>query len=379
MKVNIMLVKFWCAQFLVVACLSLWICPVQAEQIVLVAGGAEDRNPIDATQALLKEPFGTAFDAGNNLWIIEMTSGNRLLKIDSAGVLKHFAGRPENGSGGDGGPALEAQFNGPHNLALHPDGRILIADTWNGRIRQVDPRSGIVDSLPGFNVPIESAKSQGPYCITLDFEGRYLYIANLKQILRLEVSSGKLSVFAGNGKKGIPRDGTLAIDAPLVDPRAVAPDRLGNVYILERGGHALRVVKKDGSIYTVVNAQGVKGTMLGLTKTGAASQGESKSDAATSSLVEPALTAMMNGPKHLCVDQVNRVVIADAENHLVRLYDPNEQTLRRIAGTGQAGAEGIGGDPLQCQLARPHGVTIHPQTGKLYITDSYNNRILRIE
>ena len=48
----------------------------------------------------------------------------------------------------------------------------------------------------------------------------------------------------------------VAVDAPLVDPRAVAPDRLGNVYILERGGNALRVVDKDGRIRTVVNASG---------------------------------------------------------------------------------------------------------------------------
>ena len=93
---------------------------------------------------------------------------------------------------------------------------------------------------------------------------------------------------------------------------------------------------------------------------------------------ELAIDAMMNGPKHLCIDLMNRVVIADAENHLIRRYDPKDGTLHRIAGTGRSGSQGVGGDPLQCQLARPHGVTIHPKTGELYITDSYNNRVLRI-
>jgi DNA-binding beta-propeller fold protein YncE len=368
-----MRVQVWLVFFLVVVGrASLPVFPVRAEQLVLVAGGNEERVPLDAKRALLKEPFGSAFDSANNLWIIEMASGNRLLKVDAAGVLSHFAGRPEKGFSGDGGPALDAQFNGPHNLAIHPDGRIFIADTWNGRIRQVDPRTGIVESLPGLNVPVESAKAQGPYCITLDFEGRYLYIANLKQIHRLDLNNNELKLFAGNGKKGIPPDGALAVDAPLVDPRAVAPDRLGNVYILERGGHALRVVKPDGTIHTVVNAEGIKGTMAGLEK-GVAPAADSPS------LVEPAISARLNGPKHLCVDQANRVVIADAENHLVRRYDPVERTLRRIAGTGQSGAQGIGGDPLQCQLSRPHGVMIHAPSGQLYITDSYNNRILRIQ
>ena len=50
----------------------------------------------------------------------------------------------------------------------------------------------------------------------------------------------------------------------------------------------------------------------------------------------------------------------------------------RVAGTGKKGSAGVGGDPLQCELARPHGVVVHPQTGELFITDSYNNRVLKI-
>jgi DNA-binding beta-propeller fold protein YncE len=57
---------------------------------------------------------------------------------------------------------------------------------------------------------------------------------------------------------------------------------------------------------------------------------------------------------------------------------PTTGKMERIAGTGTKGSSGVGGDPAQCQLARPHGVTIHPQSGELYITDSYNNRVLKI-
>jgi DNA-binding beta-propeller fold protein YncE len=165
-------------------------------------------------------------------------------------------------------------------------------------------------------------------------------------------------VIAGNGKKGMPKDGELAIEQPLVDPRAVAADRQGNIYILERGGNALRVVDKAGRIKTVVNASGKKG-------------GEGDGG--------PALDATMNGPKHLCVDKDDTVIIADAESHLVRRYIPATGKIERIAGTGKHGSAGVGGDPLQCQLARPHGVTVHPSSGDLFITDSYNNRVLKIQ
>src|SRR5262245_49349479 len=85
---------------------ALFLMPLRAEKIVLVAGGDEDRVGIPAIRARLMEPFGVDFDATGNLFIIEMVSGNRLLKMDSSGLLQHLAGQPTPGDVGDGGPAL---------------------------------------------------------------------------------------------------------------------------------------------------------------------------------------------------------------------------------------------------------------------------------
>ena len=342
------------ATFLTNALLSV---STRAETIQLVAGGERDAVDIPARQALLREPFGTAFDGDGNAWIIEMVSGNRLLQIDGSGLLRHKAGRPQPGSSGDGGPALEAQFNGPHNLAVLPDGDVLIADTWNGRVRRMNVRTGTVSEVEGWTAPKGKERGQGPYCIALNADGTQLYIANLLQVHVLDLAAKTSRVVAGNGKKGVPQDGDLAVEAPLVDPRAVAVDRNDTVYILERGGNALRAVDKDGRIRTVVNSSGRKG---------AAGDGGA------------ALEATMNGPKHLCVDRDGSVIIADAENHLIRRYVPSTGRIERVAGTGMRGSDGVGGDPLKCQLNRPHGVTVHPQSGELYITDSYNNRVLKI-
>jgi DNA-binding beta-propeller fold protein YncE len=321
------------------------ISPSSADQIVL------------ATDNRLKEPFGTAFDSKGAMYVIEMAEGNRLLKIDDAGKATHVAGKTEGGYSGDGGAPLDAQFSGPHNLAILPTDQVLIGDTWNGVVRQIDLGAKKVSTLAGFRVPVEQGKAAGPYCITLDFSGTRLYVANLTQIHMVDLANGSTKVVAGNGKKGKPDDGALATEAPLVDPRAVAPDRQGNLYILERSGHALRVVDSAGKIRTLVNASG---------KAGANGDGGLGID------------ATMNGPKHLCIDKDDSVIIADAENNLIRRYLPKTGKLERVAGTGKYGSAGVGGDPKECQLARPHGVTVHPKTGELYITDSYNNRVLRI-
>lgn len=319
--------------------------PLHAEKIVEVVSSG------------LQEPFGTAFDAKGTMYVLEMVGGNRLLRVEADGKLTHLAGTGKAGYSGDGGPALEAQFNGPHNLAVLPEGNVLIGDTWNGVVRKVDLKNNTVSTLPGFQAVGTNIRGSGPYCITLDFAGTTLYIANLKQIHAVDLATGTCKVVAGNGKKGVPEDGAVALDAPLVDPRAVAVDRKGNIYILERGGNALRVVGTDGKIRTVVNASGKKG-------------GEGDGG--------PALDATMNGPKHLCIDQDDTVIIADAECHLVRRYVPATGKIERIAGTGKKGTTGVGGDPKSCELARPHGVTIHPLTGELYITDSYNDRVLKV-
>jgi DNA-binding beta-propeller fold protein YncE len=329
----------------------------QAATIELVAGGTRDAVDVPAAEAVLRSPFGTEFDSQGRPWIIEMSAGNRLLEIDDSGLVRHKAGKREAGFAGDGGPALEAQFNGPHNLAVLPGGDVLIADTWNGRVRRVNGQTGIVTSVKGWEVPQEKARAEGPYCIALDADGNRLYIANLVQVHVLDLAAEKSQVLAGNGEKGVPEDGAVAVEAPLVDPRAVAADRNGNVYILERSGHALRVVGKDGRIRTVVNASGRKG--------GTGDGG-------------PALEATLSGPKHLCVDRDGSVLVADAENHLIRRYVPSTGRIERVAGTGEPGSEGIGGDPLKCRLNRPHGISVHPQTGEIYITDSHNDRVLKI-
>lgn len=336
--------------------LALSALPLRADRIVLVAGGDEDSTGIPATRARLREPFGIDFDHAGNAFIVEMVSGNRLLKMDAQGTLSHAAGQLTAGYSGDGGAALSAQFNGPHNLAVLPDGNVLIGDTWNGRIRKFDPATNTVSSLPGFVVAAERARTNGPYCITLAPSGAELYIADLRRVHALDVKTGRSRVVAGNGEKGVPNDGARATEAPLFDPRAVAVDHKGNVYILERGGHALRVVDRAGKIRTVINASGKKG---------ATGDGG------------PAIDATMNGPKHLCIDRDDSVIIADAENHLIRRYVPGTGKIHRVAGTGKKGSAGVGGPPEQCELSRPHGVTVAPD-GTLYIVDSYNNRVLKV-
>lgn len=339
--------------------------PADAAKIVLVAGGGTGGDGSPATQAKLDSPFGVEFDRDGNLIFVELT-GHRVRRIDKRGIVTTLAGTGEKGLSGDGGPAAKATFNGMHNLAIAPDGGVFVADTWNNCVRRIDPQSGKIATVAGTGQKGNSgdggsavkAEFGGIYCASLNPAATKLYLADLdnRRIRVVDLKTGIVTTVAGNGQKGVPTDGSVATSSPLVDPRAVAVDKAGQVYVLERGGHALRVVSPDGTIRTVV----------GTGKSGLSGDGGD------------AKLAMLNGPKHLCVDHDGTVLIADTENHVIRRYNPATGKIDRVAGIGKRGTAGVGGDPLQIEMNQPHGVFVHPD-GTLFITDSSNHRILRIE
>ena len=336
-----------------------------AAKIELVAGGGMRESGALATESVLREPFATEFLPDGTIAIVEMVSGNRLLRVDKSGKMATIGGTGVKGFSGDAGFAKAAQFNGVHNIAVTPEGDIFLSDAWNYRVRKITGRTGAIITFAGTGTkgfsgdggPAGKAEFGTVIQVTLDPASKNLYVADIdnKRIRRINLATGIVETVAGNGKAGKPEDGSLAKDAPLSDPRAVVSAADGSFYILERGGHALRFVDTAGKIRTVA----------GTGKPGLSGDGG------------PALKATLNGPKHLCLDRDGSVIIADAENNVVRRYNPKDGRITRVAGTGKKGANGLGGDPLACELARPHGVTVAPD-GTLYITDSYNNRVLRI-
>ena len=311
----------------------------------------------------LNEPFGIDFDADGAAYIVEM-GGHKVSVLSKDGKLTTLAGTGEKGFAGDGGPGAKAQFNGPHHLLFGPDGGLYVADTWNWCVRRIDVKTGIVTTVAGTgkkgNAPDGGAAAKsdlgGIYCIA--FGKGVLYACDLdnRRVRAVDLRTGVITTAAGNGQKGVPKDGERAVDQPLVDPRAVTVDSKGNLYVLERGGHALRVVDPSGRIRTVA----------GTGKAGLSGDGG------------PALQAQMNGPKHISAAPDDTILIADAESNTVRVYSPKDVTIRRVIGTGKKGADGIGGPPEQCQVARPHGVIKRP-SGETYVCDTYNHRVIRID
>jgi hypothetical protein len=286
------------------------------------------------------EPFGVAIDDAANTWVIEY-KGNRLIRLSPHGDATIVLG--------------DAAFREPHGVVINRAQQLFVADTHNNRVLRLDlpsPTPTVIagngqKGFNGDNGPATQASFNGIYAIDLSPDSRFLFLADLanRRIRRVHLDSGIVTTIAGNGNQGVPTDGAPAAQSPLVDPRAVTADQLGNVFILERAGNALRMVDPSGAIRT---------------------------------LIKPGdLTPNLNGPKHLCLAPNGDIIIADAENHLVRRYLRQTGQTITIAGTGEKGAFLHPTNPLKTQLNRPHGVYVH-SSGALYITDSYNHRILKV-
>jgi len=334
------------------------------QNVTLVAGGGDEGEGSFATKAKFNSPFGVDFDKAGNLYFVEI-DGDRLCRMDKSGILTRIAGTARRGMSDGGGTPLQAQFNAPHNLAIAPNDDIYLADTLNHRVCKIDSKTGRFSTVAGTGEKgfsgdggsADKAKFSGIYCATLDPAGDRLFMADLdnRRIRMVDLRTGIVNTVAGSGEKGVPTDGADAKSSPLVDPRAVVADRAGNVYVLERSGNALRVVDPQGRIRTVVGT-GEKGF--------SGDGGEARQ-------------AKLNGPKFLCIDHDDGVLICDTENHVIRKYTPADGKITRVAGSGKRGPAGVGGPALEVELNQPHGVYVH-SSGDLYVADSTNKRILKI-
>ena len=197
-------------------------------KVELLAGGGTGGDGSPALQAKLNDPFAVARDGAGNLFIAEHL-GNRLRKLDTAGIVTTVAGTGEKSDGGDDGPGTAAKLNGPHHVLVRTEGGpIYIADTFNNRVRTLDPATGMIRALAGTGTKAFSgdggqamaAEFSGVFCLDLDRQGKRLYVMDLgnKRVRAVDLGSGMVTTIAGNGEKGVPADGTDALQRAAVRP-----------------------------------------------------------------------------------------------------------------------------------------------------------------
>ena len=102
-----------------------------------------------AAAGSLNMPHEIVFDARGHMYIAERDS-HVVRKVDGkTGVISTLAGTGVAGFSGDAGPAAQAQLRQPHSIYIGPDDRLMICDIGNHRIRAVDLRTGVIETIGG--------------------------------------------------------------------------------------------------------------------------------------------------------------------------------------------------------------------------------------
>ncbi len=271
-----------------------------------------------------------------------------------------IAGNGTPNYSGDGGAASAAQVNGLSGVAVDASGNVYFAD--DQRIRKVAADTGIITTVAGNgNVGFSgdggaatAAELYNPRGVAVDAAGNvYIVDKGNQRIREVLASTGIITTIAGNGNVGFSGDGGAATAAELYNPSGVAVDTAGNVYIADAGNNRIREVTAGTGIIT---------TIAGNDTSGYAGDGGAAS------------AATLFYPNSVAVDAAGNVYIADEYNNCIREVSASAGIITTIAGGG-SNYPGDGGAATAAQLDLPSGVAVDA-AGNVYII--MNNRVREV-
>ncbi len=318
--------------------------------VTTVAGtGAVGFGDGPRQEAVFADPFGIAIDRLGNLVITEGANNNAVRRITPDGKVETIAGSREGFADGRKG---DAQFHTPSGIAVDKEGNIFIVDTGNNRVRRLTP-DGEVATVAGAagagfrDGPAAEAQFDGPVGIAIDNDGNLIIADSYNDRIRKVGKDGVVTTIAGAGRAGL-LDGPS--DQALFDtPCGVAVDKLNNIYVADTGNDSIRKITPQGDVSTLApSTEGESGTGLrlrrpvGLATThdgflfiaceGAGQIIRVTPDGQFSVYAggRPGFSdgagrrALFNGPTGIVIDRDGIIYVADTLNRVIRAVRPVE-------------------------------------------------------
>lgn len=314
-------------------------------------GGFEDGQ---GSAARFLSMDSVAVDRAGNVYVAD-TGNHTLRKITRDGIVTTLAGVAGQRGSADG-VGSEARFYYPHGIAIGRDGNFYVTDSWNHTIRRVTPR-GSVSTLAGLAGTTGNSDGRGrearfnyPFGIAVGRDGN-IYVADEQNCtIRKVTKEGAVTTLAGQAGSRGNSDGTGAA-ARFNEPRGVATDDSGNVYVADTNNRTIRSITPKGLVATLSGAAGSAGSADGALG-----------------------VARFNHPLGVATDRQGNVYVGDTHNHTVRKISRGVVTT--IA--GEAGiigsSNGRGG---AARFNHPIGLAID-RVGNIFVADYHNHAIRKI-
>ena len=325
-------------------------------------GYSGDDGP--ATEAQLYQPYEAVGYAGD-LYIADKAN-NVIRKVNgSTGIISTIAGTGVHGYSGDNGPATQATFSVPSDIAIDTQGSLFITDLQNRVVRKIQLSTGIITTYAGTGDDANSGDSgqaidaafRWPTGLAVDSKDN-LYIADFiaGRVRKVDAITGVITTFAGDGNSSSIIDGRLAIKTSFSAPTDVEVDATDNIYVAILNGD--KIIKIDAITHLVSTVAG--NGIAGYTGDGGL-----------------ATSASLYNPRDIAIDAAGNLFIADYDNSVIRRVDVVTHEIHTVAGTGSQGYSGDGGPATLAELTRPQGVNFDAE-GNLLIADTGNNVIRKV-
>jgi len=353
---------------------------------------------VRAEEGRLNSPKGQAASPAGRITlnqqgeIIIADTGNHVIrKIDGAGLITLVAGTPgEAGYDGDGGDGKSAKLNTPSDVAVAPNGSIMVADTMNHVVRVI-ATDGTISTLAGTGErgidgdggPADEAKLDRPYGVTVGPDGT-VYVADTHNHRIRRITStlpddfdprdpgtgevdvipctgepGSICTYAGTGQKGYNGDGHDRVQTVFYWPMDIEFAANGRIVLLDWNNHQVREVLGNDTIVTIMGTDFV---------------GDGPRDLSDLDLVNGAdpLTVNLNHPTDIQMLPNDDILIVAWHNHKLRSIDALTGRVRVLAGAGAAFVDGV--IAKDARFNQPRSGVLTPE-GDLFLVDQRNQCI----
>ena len=319
-----------CAALLLVGLLAA--CAAADSTVSTLAGNAQGGfadGP--AATAKFDTPSGVAVKS-NGVVVVADTYNNRIRLVATDGTVSTLAG--SGGGGSADGPGATANFNFPYSVAVKSNDVVVVADTANQRIRLV-ATDGTVSTLAGSGTAGfadgvgTAARFKSPQGVAVKSNDVVVVADTFNNRIRLVATDGTVSTLAGSGTTGF-ADGS-GTTAQFSSPYCVAVKSNDVVVVADTSNNRIRLVATDGTVSTLAGS-GTSGFADG-----------------------PGVTAQFYSPRGVAVMANGNIVVADSGGQRVRLVFPNGY-VTTLAGSGTAGT--VDGPGATAQFFAPQAVAV---------------------
>lgn len=295
--------------------------------------------------AQFNSPVAVVTDASGNVYVTD-TNNHKIRKITPDGVVSTFAGSTQ-GYADDTGDA--AQFNKPTGVAMDATGNLYLGDLFNYNIRKITQAAEVSTLAGSFNGYLDGpgnvAQFSAPWGVATDAAGN-VYVADIgNDNIRKITPEGVVSTLAGL-LQGF-ADG-IGTQAKFCQPRGVATDTAGNVYVADTCNGKIRKITPAGEVSTLAGSTPGFADGIGA-------------------------VAQFYEPSGLTTDAAGNVYVADTFNNKIRKITP-EGLVSTLAGSTAGFADGT---EATAKFYFPTSVATDA-AGNIYVSDRVNHKIRKI-